>query len=78
VDLSSIVEIPSAGQLIDWEMSGRIGDPPEFFIWGRAVYEDIFGREHFVEWCRQLRFDRHDGKTLRASFIQRGEYNRTD
>lgn len=78
VDLSGIVEIPSASQLIDWEMYGRIGDEPMFFIWGRAVYEDIFGREHFVEWCRQLRFDRYDGKTLRASFIQWREYNRTD
>ncbi len=55
-----------------------IGVEPLIFIWGRADYEDIFKRKHFAEWCRRLRFDRHDGKTLHASFIQWGEYNRTD
>ena len=48
------------------------------FIYGRADYDDVFGHHHFVQWCYTLRFERHQGEKVRASFIQWGEYNRTD
>lgn len=47
-------------------------------IWGRADYEDVFDKPHFVEWCYELRFDMYDGKRLSATFIQIGNHNRTD
>jgi hypothetical protein len=77
LELGGMVEMNGAAQLIDWSWM-PIGLEPTFFIWGRADYEDIFGKKHFVEWCRLLRFERHDGKKLRASFLQWGEYNRSD
>jgi hypothetical protein len=77
VEPSALVEIPRAPILIDWALR-RIGEEPGVYIWGRADYEDIFGESHFVQWCRQLRFERHDGEKLRAGFIQWGEYNRSD
>ena len=77
VELSRVIEMPGVRELIDWSWDPS-GDPPLVLIWGRADYEDVFGRQHWIEWCRQLRFDRHDGKKLRASFIQWGDYNRSD
>lgn len=72
------IEIPPAGALIDWSFSPWGKPPPLILIWGRADYEDAFGGKHFVEWCRSLRFERHDGKEMRAGFIQWGDYNRSD
>jgi hypothetical protein len=77
VEAGSIVEMTGVSAKIDWSFT-PLGVEPPFFIWGRAEYEDVFGRSHFVEWCRQLRLERHDGKELRAHFIQWGDYNRTD
>jgi hypothetical protein len=48
------------------------------FVWGRADYEDVFGKKHFTQWCYQFRPERHDGKNLRVSLIQWGPYNGTD
>ena len=62
------------GMVSVWE-NYLVGDP-WVFIWGRADYKDIFKRPPFVEWCYHVRFDRHDGKNLRVSFIQCGEHNR--
>lgn len=76
-EASGFIEMNQAAQLIDWGLN-PIGDPPMFFIWGRADYEDVFNAPHFVEWCYEVRFERHDGKILRAGFIQWGDYNRTD
>lgn len=53
-------------------------EPPMMFIWGRADYADVFGENHFIEWCYRVRFERHVGERVRAYFIQWGEYNRTD
>ncbi len=75
-ELSQEIEIPGARAIIDWSFN-PVGAPPLFLIWGRADYEDIFGRRHIVEWCRELRLDRHDGVNLRATFIQWGGYNRS-
>lgn len=77
VEPSALVEMPGAAVLIDWALRPA-GVEPIVFIWGRADFEDVFGKKHFIEWCRRLRFDRHDGKKLRASFIQWGDYNRSD
>jgi hypothetical protein len=76
-EISAEIEIPPAASLINWGMS-PIGEEPHIWIWGRADYEDVFGRPHFTEWCRRLRFDNHRGERLRAQFIQWGDYNRTD
>jgi hypothetical protein len=79
IEPSGVIEIPPAQSLVDHHAFGGTGPEPRILIWGRADYEDIFGKPHFVEWCRQLRFERHKQKTeLRASFIQWGEHNRTD
>ena len=75
-ELSPVIEIPPAHALIDWSFH-PVGVPPLILIWGRADYEDVFGQRHIIEWCRELRLDRHDGVHLRATFIQRGEYNRS-
>ena len=48
------------------------------FVWGRADYEDVYGTPHFVQWCYNVRFERHTVEKLRAHFIQWGEYNRSD
>jgi hypothetical protein len=77
VEPSGYVEITPARSLVDYGLN-PIGDEPQIYFWGRSEYDDIFGKHHFVEWCYCLRLDRHDGKTLRASFIQWGDYNRTD
>jgi hypothetical protein len=77
VEPSSLVEMPGAAALIDWGLQ-PIGVEPIVLIWGRADYEDVFRKPHFVQWCHRLRFERHDGKTLRAGFVQWGEYNRAD
>jgi hypothetical protein len=77
VEQSRFIDMPGVQALIDWSWH-PIGDPPLILIWGRADYEDIFGGHHWIEWCRQLRLDRHDGRNLRANFIQWGDYNRSD
>jgi hypothetical protein len=69
--------MPQAARIVDYGVH-REGVEPMVWIWGRADYEDIFGMKHFVEWCYQPRFDAHDGKRLRVTFIQWGDNNRTD
>jgi hypothetical protein len=76
-ETSNELELPGAGEIISHSFS-PVGDPPLYLIWGRAEYADVFGNQHFVEWCYRLRFERHDGKALRAHFIQWGNYNRTE
>jgi hypothetical protein len=76
-ETSNDLDLPNARTIIDHSFS-PVGDPPLYLIWGRADYEDVFGKPHFVEWCYRLRLERHDGKNLRAHFIQWGNYNRTD
>ena len=74
----AFVEMPGGQRIIDYALFSHLGVEPMMLIWGRADYEDVFGKSRFVEWCYRVRFDRHDGKELRASFIQWGEYNRSD
>jgi hypothetical protein len=74
---SHYIEMPPARTLIEYGAFRR-GEPHIILIWGRADYEDVFEQSHFVEWCYELRFDKHDGQKLRASFVQIGDYNRTD
>lgn len=76
-NLGDIVEIPPARSLVDWSMTLQ-GAAPQILIWGRGDYEDVFRKRHFVEWCYELRFSRPDTGRMRPSFIQRGEYCRTD
>jgi hypothetical protein len=64
--------------LIDDGKGGFQGPLPKLFVWGRADYEDVFGKHHFTQWCYQFRPERHDGKNLRVGLIQWGPYNGTD
>jgi hypothetical protein len=77
VEHSPPVEMPEAARIVDYGVH-REGDEPQCWIWGRADYQDIFNKPHFLEWCYTLRFDAHDGKKLRVTLIQWGDYNRTD
>lgn len=77
VEGSGFIEMPRARALIDYG-AFRDGEPSMILIWGRADYEDVFDKPHFVEWCYELRFDMYDGKRLSATFIQIGNHNRTD
>lgn len=74
---SAFFEIPSVGALVEFGFRPDDAEP-FFFIWGRGDYEDVFGKSHFVEWCYRIRLDHHKDERMRASFIQSGEYNRTD
>ena len=77
---SEFVYIQGIQEIINYVVSkNTIGNlEPIFLIWGRADYEDIFGKAHFIEWCYRIRLDDHKGKGLRATFTQWGEYNRSD
>lgn len=77
VETSAVIEIPTAAAIVSWSMN-PVGIEPFILIWGRADYEDVFQRKHFVEWCHRLRFSRTGGEKMRASTIQWGPYNRTD
>jgi hypothetical protein len=78
VERSDVFEIPSARAIVDWSWH-PFGDPPLILIWGRADYEDIFGRNHFVEWCYRVGFSRpYRRGRISASFTQWGDYNRSD
>jgi hypothetical protein len=78
IEPSEFVEMSAAPQvLVDHQMR-PVGSEPLVIIWGRADYEDVFGHPHFIEWCYRLRLERHDGKKMRAHFVQLGSYNRTD
>lgn len=78
-ELGDCIEIPPARDLVMLAFEPvTYKNPPKILIWGRADYEDVFGRPHFTEWCRQVRLDAHKGDRLRATFIQWGDYNRTD
>ncbi len=79
VEPSEIIEMgaESANDLINNGVD-HVGANPLMLIWGRADYEDVFGRPHFTEWCYRVRFSRHDGQRLDCALIQWGPYNRTD
>jgi hypothetical protein len=79
IEKSSVFEMTGARALIHGG-AGQGGDGlgPRMFVWGRADYQDMFGGRHFIQWCYLIRFERHDGKNLRAHFIQWGDYNRSD
>jgi hypothetical protein len=77
VEGGEFVEMTGGQALIDYGWK-PVGPEPLMLIWGRANYEDIFNRRHFIEWCYRVRFDRHDGKTISAHLIQWGDYNRSD
>ncbi len=75
---SDYVEMPGAQALVAWA-GNPIAPQPMMFIWGRADYNDVFGRSHFIEWCYQVRFSRPiRSLRMQAEFIQWGEYNRSD
>jgi hypothetical protein len=76
VEGTAFFEAPTARVLVENGLS-PMGVQPCVFIWGRADYEDVFGKPHFIEWCHQLRLEAHDGK-LRAGTFQWGDYNRSD
>lgn len=75
VSRSIILEIHGLGSLL---FIIDLFPEPMMFIWGRADHGDIFGRQHFTQWCYRIRFEGHDGRKLRAQFIQWGDYNCTD
>jgi len=77
VEPSEVIDLPMAAALVNWSMK-PVGEPPQILIWGRADYEDVFGKKHFVEWCHELRLSRTGGEKMRAGTIQWGKYNRTD
>lgn len=78
VEQSEVVEMLGINDLIQNGMAGTLGPTPLMFVWGRADYEDVFGKPHFIQWCYRLRPDRHDGKRLRVSFIQSDSHNLSD
>lgn len=90
IEPSTFLEITGAQRLIDYyrnppeiipipdDGTSIVIIDPKLLIWGRSDYEDIFGHAHFTEWCHEVRFERHDGKKLRAGFTQWGDYNRSD
>jgi hypothetical protein len=71
IERSEVMIVPGIQALIDWSYQ-PVGPEPLFLIWGTAVYEDAFDRGHHITWCYRIRLDRHDGKILRAGFIQWG------
>lgn len=77
IDPSEFMEIPGTQVLVNYGLNS-VGAEPRIFLWGRADYEDVFGKTHFIEWCYRLRYESHRGEKLRASFIQWGDYNRSD
>ena len=77
IEAGEFIEIRGTQSIIDHGLTFQ-GDEPLFFVWGRATYEDTFGQDHFVEWCYRIRYERHRGERLRMSFIQSGNYNRSD
>jgi len=86
VEASDVIDIPHAKGIVDHGlMVGGAdktvdfrGPPPVILIWGKATYDDVFGKPHWVDWCHQLRIVATDGKTLRVSTSQFGDYNRTE
>jgi hypothetical protein len=78
IEASALFEIPGARAIVDWSWH-PVGDQPLVLVWGRADYDDIFDRHHFVEWCYKVTFSRPYLRIrMRAIFTQWGEYNRTD
>lgn len=77
IEQSHFIEIQGLQAPIDYGLN-PIAHEPILLIWGRADYEDIFGDSHFVEWCYRIRVESHKGGDLGVSFIQWGEYNRSD
>jgi hypothetical protein len=77
IEPSEFIEIPSTQALINYGLN-PVGAAPLIFLWGRADYKDVFGHDHFIEWCYRLRYETHRGERLRAHFIQWGGYNRSD
>ena len=78
IEGSEVIDLSGAPRrLVEWSFR-PIGEEPLILIWGRADYDEVFDRPHFVKWCYRLRLDCHDGKKLRAKFIQWGDYNQTD
>jgi len=77
VEPTEFVEMQGAQAIVNHGLN-PIGDAPLMIIWGRADYEDVFRHSHFIEWCYRVRFERHRGERLRASFVQWGDHNRTD
>jgi hypothetical protein len=78
IEPSEIIDMSAMPRVLVDHGLNPLGAEPMIFIWGRADYEDVFGRMHFIEWCYRLRMECYDGKCLRAHFIQWGKYNRTD
>jgi len=76
--MSSFQQLPtgSAQEIVGLREAGQTN----LFIWGRAEYEDMFGdtQPHFTQWCYRVHLGAPDGKTLRAEFIQAGNYNCSD
>jgi hypothetical protein len=79
VETSGVIEVTSAAaDIVKWSMS-PLGVEPFILIWGRADYEDVFQKKHFVEWCHRLRLSRPvRDERMGASTFQWGDYNRSD
>jgi hypothetical protein len=70
-----VIEIPGARVPVDFGL--QFQEIPPILIWGRADYNDIFGKPHFIEWSYALRLSAPNNE-LRVGFIQRIEHNRSD
>lgn len=76
---SDAVEMPSLSAVISSQNNPITAPGPELLIWGKATYQDIFGEEHWVEWCFKATPERHrKDRRLKVHFIQYGSYNRSD
>ncbi len=80
VEPTRFIEMPGVQKVIDHGAFRTVeGSAPIVIIWGQADYLDVFASKHFIEWCYEVRFERHkvDGP-LSVSFNQWGEHNRSD
>jgi hypothetical protein len=78
VESPHVIEMSAAPRRLVDHSFHPTGEPPRILLWGRGDYLDVFGRSHFVEWCYELRLERHASEPMRAHFVQFGEHNCTD
>jgi hypothetical protein len=77
VEPSAFIEVSGIQAVIDHGFN-PVGLPPPMFVWGRATYDDVFGKPHWIEWCYQIRPERHARERMTIGFVQWGEHNRSD
>lgn len=76
VENSESVDIPLAQQIVTDRLIKLPSMPDlQIVIWGRADYQDVFNKHHFIEWCYQIQFSADSLNALRVNFIRWHEYH---